>query len=996
MSESSSPPQKRRRMQGRMSSPTYDEQLALPSQDELRAIGKLEFSLSQAPSHYRGRTSNVPPAGTASQDRFGLEHESHSCDIPIPALSPASCSQQHPVAEDANSDDPFTSKSGPLKGFITASAAHSWHPAINRRPPDPETGQSEGDITEERVEGLVAPDTSASDIVTPSVGFAAASTLVRQPVSITHHDSPFQPLSKTFGDAAQTEAQFDSFGCMLNNGGHELFSAFTSLGRQKNLFQPSAAAIKIAQERAKRWAAEDDDLVVDQHDDTAEKTPDVSISPRQDPIPVGNISLEEPSKGPTVSESAKEAATASVHRNVTYSVAGTSSIGQVGSGGTFQSATHFSTPSALEGRSFQTRPALGIKGNAATKPFKPPLLSLSATRNSGSTQHAPSLLKTVASTPTRGSKPAALDSFSGLVNTPGSRFSTPLPMRGTPMRKAHTKKFVTPFKPGMRPGEAGHRQLQARYDAERANNVSGPSTEGASSKSDASKKRTRQFFDFTVVQDRKSLASSGFRPGLHGLETLTNMGIDVAELCDLTPKSALQHRFRVSHQGIPRPDPVPSHLRGPTDALGELKEIGCHLATQDWVDNHWSLILWKLAGIVALDPESELDADQRRWSWAEMMRQLRYRYERELNRGARPALRLIAAQDALAGLHMVLCVSGIVWSASGIGDDGLPLVPHPTLELTDGWYRLRAQVDEVLARATRRGVIRVGRKIAVSGASLPRNTEPCEVLEAYDKVELNIAGNGTHLAPWYTKLGFQALPAVSTLHTLSPEGGIVPCLHLVVTKVYPIAFIEFRKDTDGKVTREGPRREKEELAVHDAWTRKRDRECQRLRKETEDKQRLFLDWAQRFEVRSGGSWQPGDDEDMPEHIESMFDDCEYSSDPSSVLRRASKTEAGWLARFARERAEQEREALEQGLERELQSACPPREVRNFRVLLMRDARTNRRPARRVVELTAWDVLSLGFDGVGAGHLVEGQRFQVSSLCVCMFGRIEVPVLKHDL
>jgi breast cancer 2 susceptibility protein len=93
-------------------------------------------------------------------------------------------------------------------------------------------------------------------------------------------------------------------------------------------------------------------------------------------------------------------------------------------------------------------------------------------------------------------------------------------------------------------------------------------------------------------------------------------------------------------------------------------------------------------------------------------------YERELNRGARPALRLIAAQDALAGLHMVLCVSGIVWSATGIGDDGLPLVPHPTLELTDGWYRLRAQVDEVLARAARRGVIRVGRKIAVSGASV--------------------------------------------------------------------------------------------------------------------------------------------------------------------------------------------------------------------------------------------------------------------------------------
>jgi len=57
---------------------------------------------------------------------------------------------------------------------------------------------------------------------------------------------------------------------------------------------------------------------------------------------------------------------------------------------------------------------------------------------------------------------------------------------------------------------------------------------------------------------------------------------------------------------------------------------------------------------------------------------------------------------------------------------------------------------------------------------------------------------------------------------------------------------------------------------------------------------------------------------MPEHIESMFDDCEYASDASSVLRRASRTEAGWLARQARERAEQEGEALELSLERELQ------------------------------------------------------------------------------
>jgi breast cancer 2 susceptibility protein len=59
-----------------------------------------------------------------------------------------------------------------------------------------------------------------------------------------------------------------------------------------------------------------------------------------------------------------------------------------------------------------------------------------------------------------------------------------------------------------------------------------------------------------------------------------------------------------------------------------------------------------------------------------------------------------------------------------------------------------------------------------------------------------------------------------------------------------------------------------------------------------------------------------------------------------------------------------------------QSVCPPREVRSFRVLLMRDARSARRPARRVVELTVWDVLSLSFDEAPVGQFKEGQRFHV--------------------
>lgn len=91
------------------------------------------------------------------------------------------------------------------------------------------------------------------------------------------------------------------------------------------------------------------------------------------------------------------------------------------------------------------------------------------------------------------------------------------------------------------------------------------------------------------------------------------------------------------------------------------------------------------------------------------------RYERELNTGSRPPLRKICTQDAPASCPMILCVSGITWSEGGVDEDGLPVPPHPKLEVTDGWYRLRAQIDDSLARAVRKGVLRVGRKIAVAG-----------------------------------------------------------------------------------------------------------------------------------------------------------------------------------------------------------------------------------------------------------------------------------------
>lgn len=64
---------------------------------------------------------------------------------------------------------------------------------------------------------------------------------------------------------------------------------------------------------------------------------------------------------------------------------------------------------------------------------------------------------------------------------------------------------------------------------------------------------------------------------------------------------------------------------GSEEAYTELKARGCRLATVQWVDNHYGLILWKLAGMVALEPDREANLVKQRWCWSEVVRQLLYR-----------------------------------------------------------------------------------------------------------------------------------------------------------------------------------------------------------------------------------------------------------------------------------------------------------------------------------------------------------------------------------
>ena len=91
----------------------------------------------------------------------------------------------------------------------------------------------------------------------------------------------------------------------------------------------------------------------------------------------------------------------------------------------------------------------------------------------------------------------------------------------------------------------------------------------------------------------------------------------------------------------------------------------------------------------------------------------RCRYNRDLNSSSRPPIRLITTHDSPPTCPMVLCVSNILWPEGTSADD---TDASPELEVTDGWYKMRAQLDLCLVNTVKKGRIRIGAKLATVGA----------------------------------------------------------------------------------------------------------------------------------------------------------------------------------------------------------------------------------------------------------------------------------------
>ncbi|NXI99931.1 BRCA2 protein, partial [Psophia crepitans] len=250
-------------------------------------------------------------------------------------------------------------------------------------------------------------------------------------------------------------------------------------------------------------------------------------------------------------------------------------------------------------------------------------------------------------------------------------------------------------------------------------------------------------------------------------------------------------------------------------ALCDTPGVDPKLITETWVYNHYRWIVWKLAAMEVSFPH---EFANRCLTPETVLLQLKYRYDLEVDKSKRSAIKKITERDDAAGKTLVLCISKII---------SLNAVVSPTssnknveskaaaiIEVTDGWYGIRALLDPPLKAFLRRRQLTVGQKIIVHGAELVGSHNGCMPLEAPDSLMLKISANSTRCARWHAKLGFHRdpRPFPLPLSSLYSEGGAVGCIDVVIQRTYPIQWME--KTSTGSYVFRNSRAEEREAAKH--------------------------------------------------------------------------------------------------------------------------------------------------------------------------------------
>nr|XP_039329367.1 breast cancer type 2 susceptibility protein [Saimiri boliviensis boliviensis] len=259
-------------------------------------------------------------------------------------------------------------------------------------------------------------------------------------------------------------------------------------------------------------------------------------------------------------------------------------------------------------------------------------------------------------------------------------------------------------------------------------------------------------------------------------------------------------------------------------ALCDTPGVDPKLISRIWVYNHYRWIIWKLAAMEFAFPK---EFANRCLSPERVLLQLKYRYDMEIDKSRRSAIKKIMERDDTAAKTLVLCVSDIISLSANISETSSNKTSSADtqkvaiIELTDGWYAVKAQLDPPLLAVLKKGRLTVGQKIILHGAELVGSPDACTPLEAPESLMLKISANSTRPARWYTKLGFfpDPRPFPLPLSSLFSDGGNVGCVDVIIQRAYPIQWME--KTSSGLYIFRNEREEEKEAAKHAEAQQKR-------------------------------------------------------------------------------------------------------------------------------------------------------------------------------
>ncbi|OAO95822.1 BRCA2B [Arabidopsis thaliana] len=317
----------------------------------------------------------------------------------------------------------------------------------------------------------------------------------------------------------------------------------------------------------------------------------------------------------------------------------------------------------------------------------------------------------------------------------------------------------------------------------------------------------------TPLKKNAQQASSGL--SVVSCDTLTSKKVLSTRYPEKSPRVYIKEFFGMHPTATTRMDYVPDHVRrikssnadkyvfcdesssnkvGAETFLQMLAESGASLqhASRKWVTNHYRWIVWKLA---CYDIYYPAKCRGNFLTITNVLEELKYRYEREVNHGHCSAIKRILSGDAPASSMMVLCISAINPRTDNGSQEAhcSDNCSNVKVELTDGWYSMNAALDVVLTKQLNAGKLFVGQKLRILGAGLSGWATPTSPLEAVisSTICLLLNINGTYRAHWADRLGFcKEIGVPLAFNCIKCNGGPVPKTLAGITRIYPILYKE--------------------------------------------------------------------------------------------------------------------------------------------------------------------------------------------------------------